>query len=229
MMRYPETYFLLKAVQSKLGLKPDGWRGPNTEAAIRKFRELHGSSIETFVEDLAEAEHLQAEVETPTILVPKKEFLVPKWLLIAESHIGEKEIHGAKHNPLILLMWKVLGLPFKDDETPWCAGAAGYCLEEAGYRSTRSGMARSYEKYGEECDPDRDGAILVFSRGRAYLRNGRPSPYGHVAFRARVEPRDKSVIPALGGNQGDEYCIKQYARRKLITARWPRPEDRKAA
>lgn len=219
--KYPAIGMLLEAAQTKLDIEADGFIGRNTEAALVKFYKDHGSKLDTILEDLAEAEHLQAEIETPTILQPpKKEIVIPGWLLIAESHIGEREVHGSKHNPLILMMWRVLGLPFKNDETPWCAGAMGYCLERAGYRSTRSGMARSYEKYGEECDPDKEGAILVFYRGR------KNSPFGHVAMRARAKPRAPSVIPALGGNQGDEFCIKQYCRRKLITARWPRPEDR---
>ena len=223
--KYPAIGLLLKAAQIKLNIEADGFIGRNTEAALKQFYDQHNCELDSILEDLSEAEHLDVETQPPTALpseapAPHEVKIIPGWLLIAESHIGEREIHGKKHNPLILMMWKVLGLPFKNDETPWCAGAVGYCLEKAGYRSTRNGMARSYETYGEECDPDKEGAILVFYRGR------KKSPYGHVAMRARTKPRAPSVIPTLGGNQGDEFCIKQYERRKLITARWPTPEDR---
>ena len=62
----------------------------------------------------------------------------PLWLTIAREYIGVKEIAGTKHNPVIIQMWQRVMLPFKDDETPWCAGFVGSCLERAGIRSTRS-------------------------------------------------------------------------------------------
>ena len=29
-------------------------------------------------------------------------------------------------------MWRALGLPLKDDETPWCAGFVGFAVERSG-------------------------------------------------------------------------------------------------
>lgn len=46
----------------------------------------------------------------------------PKWLTEARRYIGEREIKGPQHNPLIVQMWKDIKRGgIKDDETPWCA------------------------------------------------------------------------------------------------------------
>lgn len=69
----------------------------------------------------------------------------PVWLRIARGYLGQREIVGRKHNPLILRWWQRIRAPFTDDETPWCAGFVGGVLEEAGIKSSRSAAARSYE------------------------------------------------------------------------------------
>ena len=46
----------------------------------------------------------------------------PRWLVEARKYMGQMEIKGPRHNPLILQFWKDIKRGgIKDDETPWCA------------------------------------------------------------------------------------------------------------
>ena len=50
----------------------------------------------------------------------------PSWIVEGRKYIGEKEIKGPEHNPLILQFWKDIKRGgIKDDETPWCAAYVG--------------------------------------------------------------------------------------------------------
>lgn len=137
----------------------------------------------------------------------------PRWFVEARKHIGEREIPGRKHNPLILRWWIAIRAPFTDDETPWCAGFVGAMLEASGIRSTRSAWARSYLSFGNKIADPRVGCIVVFERGpRA----------GHVGF---VAGRDKANnLMVLGGNQGDAVNIKAFPRSRVLGYRWPSGE-----
>jgi uncharacterized protein (TIGR02594 family) len=133
-----------------------------------------------------------------------------EWLDKAYSYIGEREIKGAKHNPLILRMWDAIKSSwFKDDETPWCAGFVGLCLEESGIKSTRSASALSYEKFGVKLDRPAVGCIVTFKR----------SGGGHVGF---VVGKDRyGNLMVLGGNQGDMVSIKPFSTGRVTSYRWP--------
>ena len=137
----------------------------------------------------------------------------PKWIEKAIEYIGLKEINGIKHNEKILEFWKEIGAPFKDDETPWCAGFVGGVLEECGIKSTRSAMARSYQRWGTKLDGPIVGAIIVFWRG-----NPKGSS-GHVGF---VVGKDvNGNIMVLGGNQGDEVNVKPFSTSRILCYKWP--------
>jgi uncharacterized protein (TIGR02594 family) len=135
----------------------------------------------------------------------------PVWLTIARKYTGQKEVAGAKHNPLILRWWTAIRAPFTDDETPWCAAFVGGVLEEAGIRSTRSARARSYEKWGVPLRSPALGAICVFSRPGSKTA-------GHVGF---YVGEDKNHYFILGGNQGDNVNVVKIAKSRFVTARFP--------
>jgi hypothetical protein len=51
--------------------------------------------------------------------------------IAARKHIGQMEIKGPRHNPLILQFWKDIKRGgIKDDETPWCAAFVGAMLSD---------------------------------------------------------------------------------------------------
>ncbi len=88
------------------------------------------------------------------------------WFSVATHFKGITEVHGLLGNPKILEMFRISGHPeVKEDETPWCAAFVGSCLRLAGYRSSGSLGARSYEGFGDDLkeEPKR-GCIVVFWR-----------------------------------------------------------------
>lgn len=208
--KYPNLNRLLKEVQEIVGVNPvDGLIGPNTEQHLaRVLKDYDGNDVLGYLGDYL---HKQVE-ESEELPQPTEKKDEPIWLAEAKSHIGLKEIVGKKHNEEILEFWRLCGLPFKDDETPWCAGFVGGVLEKCGIRSTRSGMARSYLNWGKEIKEPRIGAILVF------WRNHVNSSSGHVGFLADYP--SPILMPVLGGNQGNQVCVKRYPRARLLSMRW---------
>lgn len=137
----------------------------------------------------------------------------PIWYEKAKKNLGVREIVGPKHNSLILRWWDSIKATFKDDETPWCAGFVGAMLEESGIKSTRSAMARSYQRWGVSLKEPAVGAIVVFWRGSP------KSGSGHVGF---IAGRDQAGnLMVLGGNQGNAVTVKPFEKDRLVGYRWP--------
>ena len=209
--KYPNLNRLLKEVQEVVGVTPvDGLIGPNTERMLAEtLRSYDGNDVLGYLSD-----HVHRLVEqSPELEMKPVVSDEPEWLTVARSYIGLEEIVGSKHNETILKFWERCHLPFKDDETPWCAGFVGGVLEECGIRSTRSGLARSYLKWGRELKDPVVGCIVVFWRGHV------DSPHGHVAFVGA--PPTGIIIPSLGGNQGNKVCVKPYPRARVLSFRMP--------
>lgn len=146
--------------------------------------------------------------------VPKAEDAA-KWLTIARSFDGLKEIPGKNHEKKILAFFKDIGHPeIQDDETAWCAAFVGACLQRAGYVSSGSPVARSYEKWGRVLDRPIVGCVAVF-------KNPKSSWEGHVGF---YVGEDATGIYVLGGNQGNAVNVKRFPRKgalELVGYRWP--------
>lgn len=134
-----------------------------------------------------------------------------KWMEIAQSKIGVKEVPGSKHNQEII-SWIRDDLGFNwyvADETPWCAGFANWCLKKAGEATTNSLMARSFLNYGVKSKP-KYGAIMVFKRGQGNQ--------GHVGFYVGETATHYKI---LGGNQNNAVNVSSYRKDMFIGARWP--------
>ncbi|GKX60661.1 TIGR02594 family protein [Leminorella grimontii] len=132
------------------------------------------------------------------------------WIDEARKYIGEMEIKGPRHNPLILQWWKDIKRGgIKDDETPWCAAYVGAMLERVGIRSTRFESAKSYLTWGVALDGPVMGCIVVFER----------SGGGHVGF--VVGQTASGDLLVLGGNQSDAVNIKSFSRDRAKGYRWP--------
>jgi uncharacterized protein (TIGR02594 family) len=187
----------------------DGILGANTTLAIIRFKTSKGLAPRAFVGPITLAALRQELGAPPPPAAVKTE---PVWLRRARMEIGVSEIAGKEHSKRILSFWELSKLPFRDDETPWCAGFVGAMLEDSGIKSTRSGMARSYETWGQPCQPI-PGAIVVFWRG------SRSSGSGHVGFLTGRDQHGNLMV--LGGNQGDAVNIKPFSTSRLIGYRWP--------
>lgn len=124
----------------------------------------------------------------------------PKYLEIAEMHLGLQEVRDAKI--LNQFLHQYAGWNFNVATTPWCAAFVNACLGEAGIKGTGSFMARSFLKWGKPVDVPMVGDIVVFSR------SGAGTGSGHVAF--FMNEIDKHFINVLGGNQSNMVCEKPY-------------------
>jgi uncharacterized protein (TIGR02594 family) len=137
----------------------------------------------------------------------------PAWLRLARAEIGVKEIAGAQHNPVILGYFRDAGFPEIDnDETAWCAGFVNAMLQRAGYAGSKSLAARSFLNWGKPVTTPYPGCVVVFSRGDPRSWQGHVGIYvGETASHIRV----------LGGNQGNEVAIREYAKDNLLGYREP--------
>ncbi|EGF4599821.1 TIGR02594 family protein [Salmonella enterica subsp. enterica serovar Agama] len=134
----------------------------------------------------------------------------PKWLVEARRYIGEREIKGAQHNPLIVQMWRDIKRGgIKDDETPWCAAFVGAVLEHVGIKSTRFESAGSYLGWGSQLLQPALGCVAVFTREGG----------GHVGF--VVGQNEKGDLLVLGGNQADAVNVRAFPRSRVSGYRWP--------
>lgn len=154
-------------------------------------------------------------IKQQTFTPPKD---APAYLVDALGDIGLQEwvlnARGRKvSNPAVeRYINKVEGHPLSALETPWCAYFVGAKLEYHGIPSSKSGMARSYLKWGTQLDKNDDSAwkcgdIVIFWRGSP---NGSA---GHIAFLLQW---DETYVYVLGGNQGDKVTIQRFERSKII-------------
>lgn len=205
----------VKEIQARLkdhGFEPgpiDGDIGPKTKSALIAFKVSKGLAPRDYVGPITEAELLKAPSSN---LAPPAIVDEPVWLRRARQEIGVSEIHGSKHSAKVLGYAERAKLFWNDDETPWCSSFVSACLEDCGIKSTRSGMARSYETWGQPCRA-MPGAVVVFWRG------SKSGGYGHVGF---VTGRDQyGNVMVLGGNQSDAVNIKPFSTDRVVGYRWP--------
>ena len=138
----------------------------------------------------------------------------PKWLTIAKSYQGVREIAGPRHHPTIMGWLRRLGSWIKDDETPWCGTFVAAVMQEAGLPFPREfPRAKAWADYGANLRPSHlaPGAILVFSR------NGG----GHVGY---YVGEDATAYHVLGANQSNAVNVMRIAKARCIATRWPRGE-----
>lgn len=129
---------------------------------------------------------------------------------IAKKEIGVKEIPGEKHNARILEYHSAVTMKAQADEIAWCAAFVNWCLKRGNVLGTSLANARSFLKWGVVVKDPQIGDICVFWRGSP------TSLKGHVGFYAG---QTKNYILVLGGNQGNEVCIKKYPKAQLIEFR----------
>lgn len=136
----------------------------------------------------------------------------PIWLEVARRELGVKEARGRMSNPRIETYHSITNAGSAPDETPWCASFVGWCLEQAGIRSTRSKSASSYLRWGTDCGLE-PGAVVVFGKHDPDAKGT-----GHVGFLVGVEG-DRVLV--LGGNQSDSVNVAKRPKNALIGLRWP--------
>lgn len=90
----------------------------------------------------------------------------------------------------------------------WCAAGVNRFLQRAGFRGTRSDMARSFARYGVATGP-RPGAIAVMSRGKRG---------GHVAI--VVKEVGDQVLTVSPNSRGKVRYV-TFHKSRIYAYRWP--------
>ncbi len=133
----------------------------------------------------------------------------PAWTAIGRALIGQREIPGPKHNPVILSFWRYARW-LTSDEDAWCGGFIMHCLDKAGLPFPRDyPKALSWASYGVPC-PAQPGAIGVKKRVGG----------NHVFFIIGETP-DKRFFKVLHGNAQNMVCIGDIAKADVFAIRWP--------
>ena len=136
----------------------------------------------------------------------------PPWLERAYRELGVREKAGAADNPRILEYQRTTpDIGEAHDSIPWCSSFVNWCVEQEQIPGTRSGAARSWQRWGTRLRVPRLGCIAVFKRSTDPTR-------GHVGFYVGETP---DAIKVLGGNQSDQVMICTYAKERLVALRWP--------
>lgn len=136
--------------------------------------------------------------------------MIPKWLEVAQSERGTKEIPGSGDNPRIIEYHATTTLRAVDDSVPWCSAFVNWCMKQAGIKGTGLANARSWLDWGENLGHPKAGAVVILSRGAP--------PSGHVGFFLRQEG---DRIAVLGGNQSDQVKVSTFPASMVLGYRWP--------
>lgn len=133
---------------------------------------------------------------------------------LALSQIGVKEIVGLEHNPQILRYFDEIGHDWVDnDEMAWCSAFVNWVCIKNNLPMSGKLNARSWLKVGvpleEGCEPEVGDIVVLW-------RVSKTSWKGHVGF--FISNRN-GYIYILGGNQGNEVCIRAYSEYRLLEYR----------
>jgi uncharacterized protein (TIGR02594 family) len=138
----------------------------------------------------------------------------PRWLRLARSLIGTREIVGPKHSPTIMgwikrLGAKVLGIAVTDDETAWCGTFQAFVMAECGLTPPPIAVrASQWGTWGVALKEPSPGAIMTF-----YRPGG-----GHVG---QYVGEDAACYHILGGNQSNSVSITRIEKARCTAIRWP--------
>jgi uncharacterized protein (TIGR02594 family) len=166
------------------------------------------ASNKTLGDKASRGEVEKATTSTPTFLidVPEMKF---SWLSIAESQLGVTEKPGSANNEAIVDYHATTTLKATEDSVPWCSSFVNWCMEQAGYKGTKSARALSWKNWGvaaESFIPN--GSLVVMKR-----KGG-----GHVGFKVG---EDQFYVYVLGGNQSDSVNVAKFAHSQVLGYRLP--------
>jgi uncharacterized protein (TIGR02594 family) len=127
----------------------------------------------------------------------------------ALSQYGIAEMQGpVANNPAIINYFASIGQIWaKTDETAWCSAFVNWVAKETEHEYTSKLNARSWLDVGDRIAIPKVGDVVVL--WRVDPKDWR----GHVGFYINS---DMHNIWILGGNQGNQVCIKQYPIGRLL-------------
>lgn len=132
---------------------------------------------------------------------------IPPWFSVALREYGTREVPGSGDNPRVLEYHAHTDLGAREDEVPWCSSFACFCVDKAGFKSTRSAAAISWMDWGRSLHDPQFGCVTVLHRTGG----------NHVAF---FLDWDDERILLFGGNQSDKVCVRDFPVAMLRGFRW---------
>ena len=133
----------------------------------------------------------------------------PKYLKLARSHIGLKELTGHNDHPLILNWWVKLNAKWLYKQA-WCGLFVGHCFNEFNHAIPKAFYrAKAWLDWGVKVDRPCVGCVVVFDR-----KGG-----GHVGFVVGKDNAGRLLV--LGGNQGNQISIAPFDRSRVLGYRVP--------
>lgn len=142
----------------------------------------------------------------------------PRWLVIARTYLGQREVPGPASSPWIRQTWEKLrgGRWFwnhfgqDDSRLPWCGAFTARVMDESGIDyPQRYASALAWADWGVRLGRPALGAVVVYRR----------SGGGHVGFVVGVDQRGN--VLTLGGNQNDQVSIAPFDRSRVVAYRFP--------
>lgn len=212
-IRFPNEAHLIQRLNGQL------WR--IRRPAAEDSGDLHAS--EEYWQTLPYDHELHNIADVPTLIEYAVKLLqnsiprVPRWLSVANSRIGIKEIRGPFHNSIIMewiakLTPKRLGMRILDDETPWCGVFLASVMLDSGIEPPAvAARALSWATWGKAIPFPILGAVVVFRRLGG----------GHVGL---YVGEDESAFHILGGNQSNSVNISRIEKSRCVAVRWPDTE-----
>lgn len=138
---------------------------------------------------------------------------------LAERFVGTKEVAGHTSNPLVLAMLRLDNDWPLDDEVPWCSAFLNFLCWLLRLPRSKSLLARSWLDVGRAISLSQATKafdIVVFARGGTTLDPNDRKSAGHVGIFAGWTGNQVTV---LGGNQGDQVCIRSFPTSQVISVR----------
>lgn len=140
---------------------------------------------------------------------------------LAQRYVGIREFsEKGKDHPLVQWWLSLCGFDIESpDEIPWCSAFINGIAWELRLPRSKSAAARSWGTVGAAVQPDDliPGAfdIAVLNRSNGSMDVTEPGP-GHVGIFAGWD-MDKMLL--LGGNQGDQVCVRGFSKHDVIALR----------
>lgn len=152
----------------------------------------------------------------------------PKWYLRARSFLGKTEFMS-DFAAYMVSWWPKVGLPglktIATSWSAWCALFIGMVLGSTGYQFQKSGLAKSYNGFGQKIEWKTKG----IPQG-AIIHIQHPSGGNHVTLaNGDCAPKDLlkagATFDGLGGNQSNTVKISTYSVTEIRYVGWPKEEE----
>lgn len=133
----------------------------------------------------------------------------PKYLTLARTHIGLRELTGQNDHPLLLSWWAKFNAKWLYRQA-WCGLFVAHCLNAFGHTIPATFYrAKSFLDWGVRIDYPCLGCVVIFDR-----KGG-----GHVGFVVGKDNAGRLLV--LGGNQGNKVSIEPFDVTRVMGYRVP--------